>query len=73
MTIDREGFMAILTDIWPSKTTPESIQKSAKVVGVSIYGSNADWICQERMGKAEILISANDVAATSSRGTTDNY
>ena len=41
--------MATLTDIWPSRTTPEAIQKSAKVVGVSIDGLNVNWMNQETM------------------------
>ena len=52
MTIDREGFMSILGEIWPSWTTAEGIQKAAKVVGVSIDGLNVDWMHQEKMKKA---------------------
>ena len=72
MTIDTGGFMAILADILPSWTTSEAIQKSAKVFCVSIDGLNVNWMSQEEIEKAEMLIASNDVAATPSKGTTDN-
>ena len=72
MTTDREGFMAILTDIWPSWTTPEGIQKSTKVIGVSINGFNVNWLNQEKTEKVETLIASNDIAATLSKGSADN-
>ena len=51
MTIDKEGFMAILGEIWGSWTTPESIQKAAKHVGLSIDGLMGDaFIVSERLG-----------------------
>ena len=64
--------MSILADIWKQWVTPDKIQKAAKVVGVSIDGLNIDWMNQEKMDKAEMLIAADDdVAATPSKGTDD--
>ena len=50
MTIDKEEFMSILAEIWPTWPTSESIQKAAKLVGVSKDGLNIDW----KFDKAEI-------------------
>ena len=58
--------MATLTDIWPSRTTPEAIQKSAKVVGVSINGLNVNWMNQETMEHH------HSNTATPSKGATSN-
>ena len=40
MTVDKEGFMSIsiLAEIWPTWATSDTIQKAAKLVGVSKYG-----------------------------------
>ena len=72
MTVDREGFISILADIWPSWTTAESIQRAAKVVGVSIDGLNVEWMNQEKMDKAEMLIAADDIPATPSRSSAND-
>ena len=64
--------MAILAEVWPSWTTPKAIHKSAKVVGVSTDGLNVNWMNQEKMEKAEMLIASNDVPAKPFKGTADN-
>ena len=55
MTVDREGFMEVLGEIWSSWTTADTIQRAAKLVGVSENGLDVDWMNQEKMDKAEML------------------
>ena len=56
MTVDREGFMEALGEIWSPWITADTIQKTAKLVGVSENGLDIDWMNQEKMDKAEMLI-----------------
>ena len=55
MTVDKEGFMSIsiLAEIWPTWATSDTIQKAAKLVGVSkgglnVGGLNVDGMNQEK-------------------------
>ena len=67
MTVDREGFMEVLGEIWSSWTTADTIQKAAKLVGVSENGLDVDWMNQEKMDKAEMLIVKENEPVTPSQ------
>ena len=63
MTVDREGFMNILGDVWEkwsSTNFNETIRKTAKVVGVSKDGVKVDLMNQEKFQKAELIIEKDD-------------
>ena len=70
MTVDKEGFMSILAEIWPTWATSDTIQKAAKLVGVSKDGLNVDWMNQEKFHKAEILLGAEQQTLTKSTSET---
>ena len=59
--------MEILGEIWTSWTTPETITKADKLVGVSKDGLDIAWLNQEKMDKAEILIAEESIAKTPSK------
>ena len=42
MTINREGFMLIMADLWKRWTTKERIVGAGKRVGVATYGLSVD-------------------------------
>ena len=52
MTINREGFMTILADMWSNWTTPETIVKAGKRVGISHDGLNVEWMQQDKFQRA---------------------
>ena len=59
--------MEALGEIWSPWITADTIQKTAKLVGVSENGLDIDWMNQEKMDKAEMLIVKESEPVTSSR------
>ena len=55
-TINREGFMTILADVWSTWTTPLSLQKAGKRVGVCSTGLSVEWMQKEKFAQAEAVV-----------------
>ena len=65
-SINREGFMQILADIWPNWVTPESIRKAAKRVGISAEGLNVNWMQKDKFIQAQSCMSESSSQSSSS-------
>ena len=46
-SINREGFMEILANLWCEWTTTEKIQNAARRVGISSSGLTVEWMQQD--------------------------
>ena len=55
-TINREGFMTILADVWSTWATSLSLQKAGKRVGISTTGLSVEWMQKEKFAQAEAVI-----------------
>jgi len=64
-TINREGFMTILADVWPTWTTRESLVKAGKRVGISKEGLSVNFMQQDKFQAA-----ANCIAVSPSKLST---
>ena len=56
MTINREGFMLIMADIWKRWASREMIVASGKRAGISANGLNVDWMQQDKFNQAAACI-----------------
>ena len=56
MTINREGFMLIMAEIWKEWASRETIVASGKRVGISANGLNVDWMQQDKFDQAAACI-----------------
>ena len=54
--INKEGFMAILGEIWEEWVTPDQLIKAGKRVGLSVDGLNANWMYQRKFKTAEAIL-----------------
>ena len=59
--------MEALGEIWSPWITADTIQKNAKLVEVSENGLDIDWMNQEKMDKAEMLIVRENEPVTPSQ------
>ena len=55
-SINREGVMTILADVWSTWTNSLSLQKAGKRVGVSNTGLSVEWMQKEKFAQAEALV-----------------
>ena len=55
-TINREGFMNILGNIWTEWTTADAIVCAAKQVGVSAHGLSVEWMQKDKFMQAASVI-----------------
>ena len=55
-TINREGFVHILSKLWDTWASKETIINAAKRVGISTHGINVEWMQQNKFQRAENLI-----------------
>ena len=60
--INRETFMTILGEIWPTWVTEEGIKNAFRKCGISIEGLSADWMQQDKFLAAENIIQSADAA-----------
>ena len=56
MTINREGFMWILAEIWDKWATKDIIVAAGKRVGISKNGLNVEWMQQDKFQHAAALL-----------------
>ena len=56
MTINREGLMLIMADIWKRWASREMIVASGKRAGISANGLNVDWMQQNKFDQAAAYI-----------------
>ena len=54
--INREVFMEVLSEVWQTWTTPESIIKAWKRCGISTTGLSYEWMQQDKLAAADALI-----------------
>jgi len=66
-TIDRQGFLDILSSVWSQWATKESIIKAAKRVGISAEGLNWRWMQVEKFTATESLVKPNEEISSSSK------
>ena len=55
-TINREAFMLSLAGMWDKWTTPESIQKAGKKVGIKDESLNVAFMQQDKFHQASMLV-----------------
>ena len=55
-TVNREGFMTILADVWPTWTTKESLAKAGKHVGISTEGLSFEFMQHDKFETAVMCI-----------------
>ena len=55
-TVNREGFMTILADVWPTWTTKESLVKTGKHVGISKDGLSVEFMQHDKFETAVMCI-----------------
>ena len=59
-TVNREGFMTILADVWPTWTTRESLMiKVVKRVGISSEGLSVEFMQQDKFETAASCIESS--------------
>ena len=58
-TVNREGFMTILADVWPTWTTRESLIKAGKRVGISNEGLSVEFMQQDKFETAASCIESS--------------
>ena len=59
-TINREGFMEILSEMWPTWCSTASITAAAKRVGISSTGLNVGWMQKEKFQRAQSLLHSGE-------------
>ena len=59
-TINREGFMEILSEMWPTWCSTASIKAAAKRVGISSTGLNVGWMQKEKFQRAQSLLHSGE-------------
>ena len=55
-TINRDGFMKILSESWPKWAPTKSIIDAAKHVGISAIGLDVDWMDSAKFENARLLL-----------------
>ena len=60
MTINREGFLTILANLWPTWISKETIQKAGKKMGISSSGLSVDWMQKDNFDRAAGCIKNED-------------
>ena len=58
-TVNRERFMTILADVWPTSTTRESLIKAGKRVGISNEGLSVEFMQQDKFETAASCIESS--------------
>lgn len=69
MTINREGFMKILAELWPEWASNETITNAGKKVGISCKGLSVEWMQADKFARAELCITKNTEQPSSSSVT----
>ena len=64
-TINREGFVNILSNIWSTWASKDSIVNAAKRVGITSNGLNVEWMQQNKFERAEKLLRKDEPTASS--------
>ena len=59
-SINRKGFMVILSKIWSTWTSEETIIKAAKRVRISANGLCVDWMQQSKFQSAEAILDTGE-------------
>jgi len=65
-TINREGFMHILANMWDGWVSKESLIKAGKRVGVASNGLNVTWMQNDKFEQAAGIIQSNVTSVSSS-------
>ena len=55
-SLNREHLKTILSEIWGEWVTPEILIKAGKHVGIAPTGLNVDWMNQEKLKTAELIL-----------------
>ena len=64
-SINRQGFINVIMEIWPTWASAETIIKAAKRVGISETGLSVEWMQQKKFEQAARLISPATPVKTS--------
>ena len=59
MTINREGFMNILAELWPEWASKQTIINAGKKVGISSGGLSVEWIQEDKFLRSELCVNDN--------------
>ena len=63
-TVSREGFMTILSDVWPTWTNDKSLVRAAKRVGITKEGMSVHFMQQDQLETAAKCVKSPDKIST---------
>ena len=70
MTINRAGFMKILSTLWPEWASKETIINAGKKVGISSEGLSVEWMQGDKFSRIKLFINENTKQQSSSTAVT---
>ena len=63
---NRKGFVNILSDIWSTWTTKDTIINAAKIIGISSAGVSVEWMQQEKFEPEPVQSTASNITSSAS-------